>query len=102
MRPFHKQCRSSSGLNPFVLKMFFPQNNPRIFTLSRRKDVENQRIVSGTLEELGQQSSKNFGEGPLYSLVIVSKKPSMRRMHMWCVRKHGEASLKKDYGYILD
>ena len=48
-----------------------PKNNPRNFTLVGG-DEENQRIVSGTLEELGQQPSKNFGE-PLYCLVIVGK-----------------------------
>ena len=42
-------------------------------TLSRAGgDLDNQRIVCGTLEELGQQPSESFGE-PLHSLVIVGK-----------------------------
>ena len=61
-------------------------------------DLDNQRIVCGTLEELGQQPSENFGE-PLHSLIIVGK-----RLHHLEI-EYGEAYAvckETEYGCTLD
>lgn len=77
-------------------------------SLSHIGGRENQHIVSGTLEEVGQQPSNNFGER-LYSLVIVGK-----RLHHLEVEYHTEdayavcreawreVAKKKEYCYTLD
>ena len=75
-------------------------------TLSRiGGDTNNQRIVCGTLEELGQQSPENFGE-PLHSLVIVGKRLhhlEVEYAEAYAVCKETWRGVaKKEYGCTLD
>ena len=57
-------------------------------------DLDNQRVVCGTLEELGQHPSESFGE-PLHSLVIVGK-----RLHHFEI-EYGEAyAVCKEYIWL--
>lgn len=68
-------------------------------------DADSQRIVCGTLEELGQQPPEIFGE-PLHSLVIVGKRLhhlEVEYAEAYAVCKEAWRNVaKEEYGCTLD